>query len=248
MNQMEIVANNTTTNLLIKEYQDQRVVTFKDIDELHQRAEGTAGRNFRENREYFVEGIDYFNLTGERLKNFKLATNFVGSRTKELILITQTGYPMLTKSMNDSLSWSVQRELVNKYFNSNYKPMTIEQMMIHQLQDMETVKNDVAALKTETILNASQRRRVNGMVRSTVIKALGGQRSNAYKDNSIRSKSFSNCNKQLRDYFDVSSYMDIPKIRFNEAMELIPKWQPTLELQAHIDAVNCRSDLFGDFS
>lgn len=117
MNQMQIVANGTTTDLLIKEYQKQRVVTFRDVDELHQRPEGTAGRNFRENRENFIEGVDYFNLTGVELKEFKQATNFVGSRTKELILVTQTGYPMLTKSMSDKLSWAVQRELVNNYFS-----------------------------------------------------------------------------------------------------------------------------------
>lgn len=243
MNQIQIKAGETTTDLIIKEYQDHRVVTFKEIDELHQRPEGTAGRNFRENRENFIEGVDYFVLKGKELEKFA-TTNFVGTKVRSIILITQTGYPMLTKSMNDPLSWAVQRELVNKYFNIQYQPMTIEQMMIHQLQEMKTVKDDVELLKTETILNSSQRRQINGAVRSTVIKVLGGVNSNAYKDNTIRTKSFSNCYKQLKDYFDVSSYMDIPKIRFEEAMELIPKWKPTLELQAAIDAANGNSDLF----
>lgn len=117
MSQIQIKA----TNLLIKEYHHQRVVTFKDIDELHQRPEGTAGRNFRENREKFIEGIDYFYLTGEKLKELKAAANFVGPYDSQLVLITQTGYPMLTKSMNDPLSWTVQRELVNRYFNPTKK-------------------------------------------------------------------------------------------------------------------------------
>ena len=34
----------------IKEYKGQRVVTFKDIDTLHQRPAGTASRNFKANR------------------------------------------------------------------------------------------------------------------------------------------------------------------------------------------------------
>lgn len=114
---LQIKVEGSTIDLLIKEYEQQRVVTFKDIDELHQRAEGTAGRNFRENKDFFVEDVDYFYLTGNELKEFKQATKFVGSRAKELVLITQTGYPMLTKSMNDSLSWAVQRELVNNYFS-----------------------------------------------------------------------------------------------------------------------------------
>ncbi|MBO5104561.1 MAG: ORF6N domain-containing protein [Ruminococcus sp.] len=43
----------------IKEYNGQRVVTFKDIDKVHNRPEGTARRNFNTNREYFVEGEDF---------------------------------------------------------------------------------------------------------------------------------------------------------------------------------------------
>lgn len=34
------------TQLQVKEYKDKRVVTFKDIDMVHQRPEGTAKRNF----------------------------------------------------------------------------------------------------------------------------------------------------------------------------------------------------------
>lgn len=121
MNTMQITANDITTYLLIKEYQKQRVVTFKDVDELHQRPEGTARRNFNENKEYFAEGVDYFYLKGKELKELKARTNFVGPYDSQLVLITQTGYPMLTKSMSDKLSWAVQRELVNNYFSPTKK-------------------------------------------------------------------------------------------------------------------------------
>lgn len=100
----------------VKEYQGQRVVTFKDIDMVHERVEGTAGRNFRENRDKFIEGVDYFILKDEKLKEFKQATKFVGSNAKETILITASGYLMLVKSLNDDLAWKIQRELVNNYF------------------------------------------------------------------------------------------------------------------------------------
>ncbi len=102
--------------LCIKEYAGQRVVTFADIDTVHQRAVGTASRNFRENRKRFIEGVDYFVLIGDALRDYKQSTNFVGRRINELHLITETGYLMLVKSFTDDLAWSVQRELVNNYF------------------------------------------------------------------------------------------------------------------------------------
>ena len=42
----EIVKINNI-DLSVKEFKKLRVVTFKDIDMLHERVEGTAGRNFR---------------------------------------------------------------------------------------------------------------------------------------------------------------------------------------------------------
>ena len=48
------------TALGIKEYNGQRVVTLKDIDIVHQRPEGTASRNFINNRQHFIENTDYF--------------------------------------------------------------------------------------------------------------------------------------------------------------------------------------------
>lgn len=113
MNQLVKINNN---DLLVKKFNGQRVVTFKDIDMLHERVEGTAGRNFRENRKHLIENEDYFSIKGNELKSFKQATNFVGSNAKEIILITESGYLMLVKSLQDDLAWKVQRELVNNYF------------------------------------------------------------------------------------------------------------------------------------
>lgn len=48
------------TNLRIKEFAGQRVVTLADIDALHHRAPGTAARNFSENRQRFKEKKDFF--------------------------------------------------------------------------------------------------------------------------------------------------------------------------------------------
>lgn len=114
MNNKLIKINNA--DLSVKEFDGQRVVTFKDIDMLHERVEGTAGRNFRENKKHLIENEDYFSIKGNELKSFKQATNFVGSNAKEIILITESGYLMLVKSLQDDLAWKVQRELVNNYF------------------------------------------------------------------------------------------------------------------------------------
>ena len=66
----------------------------------------------------------------------------------------------------------------------------------------------------------------------------------AYQDSSIKQSAFSNCYKQLKALFDVASYVDIPKVRYEEAVALIPRWKPNLELQARIDMANDNGDMF----
>lgn len=97
----------------IKEYDGQRVVTFKDIDLVHQRPSGTAHRNFKANRNRFIEGIDFFRRNSSEAKS-----EFGVTAPNGLILITESGYLMLVKSFDDDIAWEVQRCLVNTYFKA----------------------------------------------------------------------------------------------------------------------------------
>lgn len=101
-------------SLAVKEYEGKRVVTLKEIDAVHQRPDGTAGRNFRNNKEHFIEGEDYYRISPDE---FRRTIGDMDSRqSNDIILITESGYYMLVKSFTDDLSWTVQRALVNSYF------------------------------------------------------------------------------------------------------------------------------------
>lgn len=127
-------------SLPIKEYNNVRVVTFKDIDTVHERPDGTASRNFRKNRERFVENEDYFiiELTADEIRRqFQVGKN--AGRTA--ILITESGYLMLVKSFTDDLAWKVQRELVNTYFR--VKDMaSVVLAMAERITQLEKSNND----------------------------------------------------------------------------------------------------------
>lgn len=97
-------------NVVIKEYQGQRVVTLKDIDTVHQRPDGTARRNFNTNKQHFIEGVDYFKIQPNEIRTVGITSPNGGT------VVTESGYLMLVKSFTDDLSWDVQRELVNTYF------------------------------------------------------------------------------------------------------------------------------------
>ena len=102
-------------DILIKEYKGQRVVTFKDIDMVHERPEGTANKRFLDNKKRFVEGEDYFIISNSEIRKSRIIT-ISDNDYMDKVLITEQGYLMLVKSFTDDLAWKVQRELVNGYF------------------------------------------------------------------------------------------------------------------------------------
>ena len=115
-----------------KEFDGQMVVTLKDIDTLHQRKEGTAWKNFDNNRKHFIEGVDFYHVKEADLQNPKVY-GFEDQNPKSFgfevgkrgtLLFTQTGYLMIVKSFTDDLSWEIQRRLVNGYFAAQRAEMT----------------------------------------------------------------------------------------------------------------------------
>lgn len=140
---MNDVMNICGTDVVIKEWHGKRVVTFKDIDTVHQRPEGTASRNFNQNRQRFVNAVDFFKISQK-----ELPTNFVdnskgGNPNIQVTLITESGYLMLVKSFTDDLAWKVQRELVDSYFRVR--------------EHIEPVKQDIqaSAMQPEIFLEAA---------------------------------------------------------------------------------------------
>lgn len=109
MNNKIVKINKQMVN--VKEIDGQRVVTFKDIDSVHQRPEGTARKRFNDNKKHLIEGEDFFvRKTDEAKKKFGITA------PNGLILLTESGYLMLVKSFTDDLAWKVQRQLVKSYF------------------------------------------------------------------------------------------------------------------------------------
>ena len=131
-------------DISIKEYKGKRVVTFKDIDMVHERPDGTARKRFSDNRKHFVEGEDYFVLKPSDLENAELSEK----RTLENVvlsnfgtaLITEQGYLMLVKSFTDDLAWEVQRKLVSSYFNVH---QSVNDQLSPELQALQGLLNQM---------------------------------------------------------------------------------------------------------
>lgn len=133
----------------IKEFNGKRVVTFKDIDLVHGRPDGTARRTFNANKKHFIEGEDYF------VRNPHEATEYGIIAPNGLKLFTESGYLMLVKSFTDGLAWSVQRQLVNSYFRVKQVPAAYSELS-PQLQLLISIETEQREQK-KAIENANRR-------------------------------------------------------------------------------------------
>lgn len=122
----------------IKEIEGKRVVTFKDIDKVHERPEGTARKAFNRNKNRFIYGEDYFLITRESLGNFALSVSWTVENIPPagITYITESGYLMIAKVFDDDLAWDVQRKLVNNYFR--FKNISIDNMLNQTLNTLNT--------------------------------------------------------------------------------------------------------------
>lgn len=133
-------------DLMIKEYNGERVVTVNDIARVHEKEVRAVSQQLERNKNRLIENTDYFIITREKSKitgcDFK--DLFTSNRQKEAYLITEMGYLMLVKSFIDEKSWDIQRQLVQSYFKvkelkykqNNNLPITQQDLNFNGIYDM----------------------------------------------------------------------------------------------------------------
>ena len=82
----------------------------------------------------------------------------------------------------------------------------------------------ITNLENNMTLDYGQQVVLGDAVNKTVIDVLGGKNSNAYKE--IGKKVFQECNRDLKHYFNVNARNNVPKKRFDEAVEYAKNWKP----------------------
>ena len=231
-----------------KEFKGQRVVTLKDIDLVHERPEGTARRNYNTNKKHLIEGEDYF------VRNSSEAQSELGiTAPNGLVLMTEQGYLMLVKSFTDDLAWKVQRQLVNTYFKaSDFVKNLSTEMKAILMHDEKIVKieNRMDKLEFDIPLYGSEADELSSHVKRKGVAVLGGKKSEAYKDNNIRSKVYRDIYDQIKREFGIysddgkpKSYKALKRKYLYEAHECIDMYEVPMYLKEMIDNANAQISL-----
>ena len=111
-------------------------------------------------------------------------------------------------------------------------------------QEIQEVKAEVADLKDNMPLFNVECKEIQSLVKKTGTKVLGGYKSNAYNDNSLRGKVYSDIQKQLRREFGVEKYEAIKRSQFDVAKQIVDEYKAPTVLVQEINLLNSQTTLF----
>lgn len=174
----------------------------------------------------FVDGTDYFTENknvhredGRKMPQVQIDHIIKLDMAKHIAMIQRTPEGMEIRQKLIDLEKNVS---VNQFAGLSKELQAI--LVI----DQRTMKQEqrISALENTMTIDYNQQRVLKRVVNTVVINALGGMDSPAYKSRSVSQKLFMECNRDIQDWFNVNSRNNVPKKRFDEAVEYIKKWRP----------------------
>lgn len=167
------------------------------------------------------------------------------SGTQEMTVINESGlYSLILGSKLPSAKkfkhWVTSEVLPTIRKTGSYqKPLTQQEMMRIQLGMIDDHENRILNLENTMTIDYGQQRAIEDTVNKTVIDSLGGKESLAYRQ--VGKKVFAECNRDLKHYFNVNARNNIPKLKFDEAVEYAKNWKPCTNTMMLIN--NCNAQM-----
>ena len=131
-----------------------------------------------------------------------------------------------------------------------HKPLTPqEELRLHyqfleqQNQEIQEVKADVTNLKDNMPLFTVDCKELQALVRKKGIESLGGYKSQAYNDKSLRSTVYSDIQNQLRREFGVSKYEAIKHSQLEMAKQIVNTYKMPVVLAEQVESINNQTSL-----
>lgn len=143
--------------------------------------------------------------------------------------------------------WVTSEVLPSIRKTGNYMmPKLSKEMQALFLLDQRTVQQEqrITALESSMVVDYGQQQALKNAVNRVVMHALGGKDAPAYLDKSTRDKVYSECNRDIQNWFRVNSRNNIPSKRFDEAVEYIQRWKPSTNTVMMIQQANEQISLF----
>lgn len=180
-------------------------------------------------------------------KGIHTADTLTKGGMQKMIFISEANlYKTIFQSRKESAErftdWVTSEVLPSIRKTGSYqKQLSPQEMMRIQLGMLDDVSDRVSKLENTMNIDYGQQKVLNDLVSARVIKILGGKNSNAYKE--ISRKVFAEINHDYKDYFNVNSRANTPRLKNEQAVEYIKNWMPSTNTMMLIKDCNAQINL-----
>ncbi|WP_346905937.1 ORF6C domain-containing protein [Clostridium sp.] len=198
-------------------------------------------KDFRESKiafsKYWVEDTYKAEGNNKSYREFQITKRgceFLANKT------TGTKGNLFTDRYMDKFA-EMENYIENKVPMLSAKEQLKLQLQILEEQDMKIneVNSKVEALEDNMPLFNIECKELQALVRSIGIKALGGYKTQAYKDNSLRGRVYADIQQQLKREFGVTRYEAIKRNQLDKATEIVNNYKtPTVMTDEIVQANN----------
>ena len=171
----------------------------------------------------------------------------IAGQRRDVVVINESGvYALIFGSKLESAKrfkhWVTSEVLPTIRKTGSYqKPMTVAEQIKLLAQGNQDHEERIEKLENTMTIDYGQQKYLGDLVSRVVIEVLGGKKSNAYDE--IGKKVFAECNRDVKTYFDVNARNNIPKLRYQEAVEYIKEWEPCTNTKMLIRDCNAQERL-----
>lgn len=116
------------------------------------------------------------------------------------------------------------------------KPATIAEQIGLLATGYGDHEDRIKNLESNMVIDYGQQQTLRQHVNKAVLNALGGKDTEAYA--CISKVVFAECNRDLQDRFKVNSRNNIPRKRYEEAIDYVDNWEPKTNTKLRIDEYN----------
>lgn len=188
---------------------------------------------------------DQLNESKIALVDFFKESTYIDAKgeTRPCYEITKKGCEFIAHKLTGIKGTTFTAKYINRFhemedYVGQTKRLSPEDMMRIQLGMIDKHEERITALEETMTIDYGQQRTLENTVNKTVIGALGGKESNAYRK--ISKKVFAECNHDLKNYFNVNARNNVPKKRFDDAVEYAKNWKPCTNTQMLISEYNAQ--------
>lgn len=230
---------------------EQKYIDSREVAEMVGKSHDKLLRDIRT----YVEQLSLSKI-GE--SDFFTESTYKNERGKEYpcYLVTKKGCEFIANKLTGVKGTEFTAKYINRFHDMEEQitqpksPMKLLEMEFAALKEVDSkvdaVNNDLQEFKLNIPLFPADADEVKNEVNRKALDCLGGKKSNAYRDSSLRGKVYSDIYRELKRQFEVSKYTYIRRNQKEMALRIVKEYQMPLMLAEQVRDCNAQMNLEDD--